>query len=128
MVASMVGQGRGQDDRGDVGGLVPGFELLPDLAGGAVGGELVQDDLGIGGDGPVPWARPGVPPHTGDRERSASACCCSSTNAATSGSFLVPASRKDPAMNADETTRTFLEFFAERGHQVIEGGSLIPPG
>jgi alanyl-tRNA synthetase len=31
-------------------------------------------------------------------------------------------------MNADETTRTFLEFFAERGHQVIEGGSLLPPG
>lgn len=31
-------------------------------------------------------------------------------------------------MNADETTRTFLEFFAERGHQVIEGGSLVPPG
>ena len=23
-------------------------------------------------------------------------------------------------MNADETTRTFLEFFEERGHQVIE--------
>jgi len=31
-------------------------------------------------------------------------------------------------MNADETTRTFLEFFEERGHQVIEGGSLVPPG
>jgi alanyl-tRNA synthetase len=31
-------------------------------------------------------------------------------------------------MNADETTSTFLEFFAERGHQVIPGGSLIPPG
>jgi alanyl-tRNA synthetase len=31
-------------------------------------------------------------------------------------------------MNADETTRTFLEFFEERGHQVIEGGSLMPPG
>ena len=31
-------------------------------------------------------------------------------------------------MNADETTRTFLEFFSERGHQVIEGGSLVPPG
>ena len=31
-------------------------------------------------------------------------------------------------MNADETTRTFLEFFEERGHQVIEGGSLLPPG
>ena len=31
-------------------------------------------------------------------------------------------------MNADETTRTFLEFFEERGHRVIEGGSLLPPG
>jgi alanyl-tRNA synthetase len=31
-------------------------------------------------------------------------------------------------MNAAETTRTFLEFFADRGHQVIPGGSLIPPG
>jgi alanyl-tRNA synthetase len=31
-------------------------------------------------------------------------------------------------MNADETTRTFLEFFEERGHRVIEGGSLMPPG
>ncbi|HET9972758.1 MAG TPA: alanine--tRNA ligase-related protein [Streptosporangiaceae bacterium] len=31
-------------------------------------------------------------------------------------------------MNADETTRTFLEFFEERGHRVIEGGSLVPRG
>lgn len=31
-------------------------------------------------------------------------------------------------MNTDETTRTFLEFFEERGHRVIEGGSLMPPG
>jgi len=31
-------------------------------------------------------------------------------------------------MNTDETTRTFLEFFEERGHRVIEGGSLVPPG
>ncbi|HEU5387337.1 MAG TPA: alanine--tRNA ligase-related protein [Streptosporangiaceae bacterium] len=31
-------------------------------------------------------------------------------------------------MNADETTRTFLGFFEERGHRVIEGGSLMPPG
>jgi alanyl-tRNA synthetase len=31
-------------------------------------------------------------------------------------------------MNADETTRTFLEFFSERGHQVIEDGPLVPPG
>ncbi|HEX5297456.1 MAG TPA: alanine--tRNA ligase-related protein [Streptosporangiaceae bacterium] len=30
-------------------------------------------------------------------------------------------------MNADETTRSFLEFFEERGHQLIEGGSLVPP-
>lgn len=31
-------------------------------------------------------------------------------------------------MNTDETIRTFLEFFEERGHRVIEGGSLVPPG
>ena len=31
-------------------------------------------------------------------------------------------------MNAEETTRTFLGFFEERGHQVIEGSSLVPPG
>jgi len=30
-------------------------------------------------------------------------------------------------MNAEETIRTFLEFFEERGHRLIEGGSLIPP-
>jgi alanyl-tRNA synthetase len=30
-------------------------------------------------------------------------------------------------MNVTETTRTFLDFFAERGHQVIPGGSLVPP-
>ena len=31
-------------------------------------------------------------------------------------------------MNVAETTRTFLEFFRDRGHQVIPGGSLVPPG
>jgi alanyl-tRNA synthetase len=31
-------------------------------------------------------------------------------------------------MNVAETTRTFLEFFRDRGHQVIQGGSLVPPG
>jgi alanyl-tRNA synthetase len=30
-------------------------------------------------------------------------------------------------MNVTETTRTFLEFFGERGHQVIPGSSLVPP-
>ncbi len=31
-------------------------------------------------------------------------------------------------MNVAETTRTFLGFFQDRGHQVIAGGSLVPPG
>ena len=31
-------------------------------------------------------------------------------------------------MNVTETTRTFLDFFQDRGHQVIAGGSLVPPG
>jgi len=31
-------------------------------------------------------------------------------------------------MNVTETTRTFLEFFADRGHQVVPGSSLVPPG
>jgi alanyl-tRNA synthetase len=31
-------------------------------------------------------------------------------------------------MTVDETIRTFLEFFEERGHQVIEGSSLVRPG
>jgi alanyl-tRNA synthetase len=31
-------------------------------------------------------------------------------------------------MNVAETTRTFLDFFTDRGHQVIQGGSLVPPG
>jgi alanyl-tRNA synthetase len=31
-------------------------------------------------------------------------------------------------MNATETTRAFLEFFAGRGHQVLRGSSLVPPG
>ncbi len=30
-------------------------------------------------------------------------------------------------MNVTETIQTFLEFFAERGHQVITGSSLVPP-
>jgi alanyl-tRNA synthetase len=30
-------------------------------------------------------------------------------------------------MNVTETTRTFLDFFAERGHRVIPGSSLVPP-
>jgi len=30
-------------------------------------------------------------------------------------------------MNVTETTRTFLEFFAERGHSVVQGSSLVPP-
>jgi alanyl-tRNA synthetase len=30
-------------------------------------------------------------------------------------------------MNVTETIQTFLEFFGERGHQVIPGSSLLPP-
>ena len=30
-------------------------------------------------------------------------------------------------MNVTETTQTFLEFFADRGHQVVPGSSLVPP-
>ena len=30
-------------------------------------------------------------------------------------------------MNATETIRTFLEFFGDRGHQVVPGSSLVPP-
>jgi alanyl-tRNA synthetase len=30
-------------------------------------------------------------------------------------------------MNVTETTRTFLEFFAARGHRVVQGSSLVPP-
>ena len=29
-------------------------------------------------------------------------------------------------MNVTETTRTFLEFFGDRGHQVLQGSSLLP--
>ena len=29
-------------------------------------------------------------------------------------------------MDVTETTRTFLEFFADRGHQVVQGSSLVP--
>jgi hypothetical protein len=38
-----------QQDRDDVGGVVPGLELLPDLAASSVGGQLVKDDLGVRG-------------------------------------------------------------------------------
>jgi alanyl-tRNA synthetase len=30
-------------------------------------------------------------------------------------------------MNVTETIRTFLEFFGERGHQVVPSSSLVPP-
>jgi alanyl-tRNA synthetase len=30
-------------------------------------------------------------------------------------------------MDVTETIRTFLEFFADRGHQVVPGSSLVPP-
>ena len=30
-------------------------------------------------------------------------------------------------MNVTETTRTFLEFFEDRGHQGVQGSSLVPP-
>ncbi len=30
-------------------------------------------------------------------------------------------------MNVTETTRRFVEFFADRGHQLLQGGSLVPP-
>src|SRR6516165_12564983 len=43
------------------------------------------------------------------------------------GPFLVLATRKESAMNVTETTRTFLEFFTERGHSVVQGSSLVPP-
>src|SRR5262252_10433937 len=41
--------------------------------------------------------------------------------------FWSPQPERTHAMNVTETTRTFLDFFAERGHQVIPGGSLVPP-
>jgi alanyl-tRNA synthetase len=31
-------------------------------------------------------------------------------------------------MNVTETTDTFFEFFTDRGHRVLPGGSLVPPG
>src|ERR1700722_2185883 len=46
------GQAGWQQDGDDVGGVVPGLELLADLIAGSVGGELVEDDLGGGRDGP----------------------------------------------------------------------------
>jgi alanyl-tRNA synthetase len=30
-------------------------------------------------------------------------------------------------MNVTETIRTFLEFFGDRGHQMLQGSSLVPP-
>src|SRR5215470_17876808 len=45
-----------QEDRDDVCGMVPGLELLADLVAGSVGGELVEHDLRLGGDGPAPRA------------------------------------------------------------------------
>src|SRR5213592_3409999 len=50
------GQARRQHERDDVGDVVPGLELLPDLTGGAAGGELVEDGPGLGGNGPAPRA------------------------------------------------------------------------
>jgi hypothetical protein len=49
-----------QEDRDNVGCVVPGLELLLDLVAGSVGGELVKDDLGVAGDAPASWAGPGV--------------------------------------------------------------------
>jgi alanyl-tRNA synthetase len=44
-----------------------------------------------------------------------------------SGLFPVPASQKGiDVMNVTETTRRFFEFFGGRGHQRIEGSSLVP--
>jgi hypothetical protein len=40
---------RRQEDRDDVGGLVPGLELLVNLIASSVGRELIHDDLGVGG-------------------------------------------------------------------------------
>jgi len=31
-------------------------------------------------------------------------------------------------MDVTQTTQTFLDFFTERGHQVLPGSSLMPPG
>ena len=30
-------------------------------------------------------------------------------------------------MNTDQTIQTFIEFFRERGHQLITGSTLLPP-
>jgi alanyl-tRNA synthetase len=30
-------------------------------------------------------------------------------------------------MNVTETIRTFLEFFGDRGHQIVPSSSLVPP-
>jgi alanyl-tRNA synthetase len=40
----------------------------------------------------------------------------------------VPASQKGiDVMNVTETTRRFFEFYGDRGHQHIQGSSLVPP-
>jgi alanyl-tRNA synthetase len=31
-------------------------------------------------------------------------------------------------MNVTETTNTFFDFFTDRGHRVLQGSSLVPPG
>src|SRR4249919_4181869 len=45
-----------------------------------------------------------------------------------SGPFLVPGNQKGThAMDVTETTHTFLDFFRSRGHQVVQGSSLVAP-
>src|SRR5215472_10265537 len=51
------GHARWQQDRDDVGGPVPGLELLADLIAGSADGELVEHALGAGGNDAMPWAR-----------------------------------------------------------------------
>ena len=48
----MPGHAWWQEDRDDVGCVVPGLELLADLVAGSVGGELVKDDPGSAGTVP----------------------------------------------------------------------------
>jgi alanyl-tRNA synthetase len=44
------------------------------------------------------------------------------------GLFPVPASQKGiDVMDETETTRRFLDFYGDRGHQRIQGSSLVPP-
>jgi hypothetical protein len=42
------GQAWWQEDHDDVGCVIPGLQLLADLAAGSVSGELVEDDLRAG--------------------------------------------------------------------------------